>query len=530
MPQKISSKVEPSGEKQIKNILKYPQPSINFSPHVPPLKRMRDKTKINIRYCLIAPYAYAHIYWSPLEYELVYEIEEPELTEEEKKSKDQLIDALKSMIDFDVVIEKDLDSLLDYIHRRLKILAFELEMDLSYESYNKIYYYLCRDFVGMNEIEPILRDYFVEDIECNGIDTPVYIVHRYYKNIKTNVEFENLGKAESFTEKLAQRCGKHISYSQPILDGSLPDGSRVNATYTKDITSKGPSFTIRKFTQTPWTPPQLLSFKTLSLEMMAYLWMLVENKMNILVAGGTGSGKTTLLNVLAFFIPSEARVVSIEDTKELNLPRENWLPGVSRVATGRGEFGEIDLFTLLKASFRQRPDYIIVGEVRGKEAFVLFQGMASGHPSISTIHAESVETVIKRLESPPIELSPTLLNVLDCVCIMTSATVKKQDTRKLKEIVEIINVDESGIALTNTPFIWSPVDDEFYSKKTSRIFEKISLRSGKSPGEIEEEFRKRVQLLYLLVQQKKYGFHEVQDIINEYHKNPEGVLKKFGIV
>ena len=516
-------------ENQIKNILKYPQPDINFSPQIPPLKKIKDKTKIDIRYCVIAPYAYVHIYWNPKEYELAYEVEEPELTEEEKQFKEQLIDALKSMINFDVVIEKDLNSLLEYIHQRSKILAFELEMNLSYESYNKIYYYLCRDFVGMNETEPILRDFFVEDIECNGIDTPVYIVHRYYRNIKTNIEFENLSKAESFTEKLAQRCGKHISYSQPILDGSLQDGSRVNATYTKDITSRGPTFTIRKFTQTPWTPPQLISFKTLSLEMMAYLWMLIEYKMNILIAGGTGSGKTTLLNVLAFFIPSESRVVSIEDTRELNLPRENWLPQVSREATGRGEFGEIDMFDLLKASFRQRPDYIVVGEVRGKEAFVLFQGMASGHPSLSTIHAESVETVIKRLESPPIELSPTLLNVLDCVCIMTSAMIKKHDTRKLKEIIEIINVDKSGTALTNTPFIWNPIDDEFYSKKTSKIFEKISLRSGKSREEIEEEFRKRVQFLYFLVQQKKYGFHEVQDIINEYHKNPEGVLKRFGI-
>lgn len=521
MPQKII--------KQIKNLLKYPKPIINFSPQIPPLRKIKNKTEIDIRYCLIAPYAYVHIYWDPQEYELLYEVEEPELTKEEKESKDQLIEALKSLVNFDIVIEKDLDSLLEYIHQKAKIFAFELEMDLSYESYNKIYYYLCRDFVGMNEVEPMLRDFFIEDIECNGIDTPIYIVHRYYRNIKTNIKLENLARAESFTEKLAQRCGKHISYSQPILDGSLQDGSRVNATYTKDITSRGPSFTIRKFTQTPWTPPQLVSFKTLSLEMMAYLWMLVEHKMNILIAGGTGSGKTTLLNVLAFFIPPEARVVSIEDTRELNLMRENWLPGVSRSATGTGEFGEIDLFTLLKASFRQRPDYIIVGEVRGKEAYVLFQGMASGHPSISTIHAESVETVIKRLETPPIELPPTLLNILDCVCVMGQATINKQETRKVKEIVEIINVEKSGAALTNTPFIWNPTDNEFYFKRTSKIFEKIALRYGKSREEIEQEFRKRVQLLYLLIQQKKYGFREVQDIINEYYKNPDGILKKFGI-
>src|SRR3989339_628798 len=517
-------------EKQKNNILKYPMPDINFSPQIPSLKKIKDKTKIDVRYCLIAPYAYAHIYWDPKEYELFYEIEEPELTAEEKKLKDQIIEALKSLVDFDMIIDKDLSSLLEYIHQRARILAFELEMEISYESYNKIYYYLCRDFVGMNETEPILRDFFVEDIECNGVDTPIYVVHRYYRNIKTNVEFENLAKAENFTEKLAQRCGKHISYSQPILDGSLQDGSRVNATYTKDITSRGPTFTIRKFTQTPWTPPQLISFKTLSLEMMAYLWMLVEHKMNILIAGGTGSGKTTLLNVLAFFIPPEARVVSIEDTRELNLPRENWLPGVSRSATGTGEFGEIDLFTLLKASFRQRPDYIIVGEVRGKEAFVLFQGMASGHPSISTIHAESVDTVIKRLETPPIELPPTLLTTLDAVAIMAHAVVNKQETRKLREIVEIVDVNADGIALTNTPFAWDSSEDKFYSKKAMRAFEKISKRYGLSMEQLSSEFVLRARLLYEMYKKSIFGFEEVQKIINDYYKNPEEVLRSFGVL
>ena len=200
--------------------------------------------------------------------------------------------------------------------------------------------------------------------------------------------------------------------------------------------------------------------------------------MNILIIGGTSSGKTTLLNAIAFFIPPEARVVSIEDTRELNLPRENWLPSVERTSIGTKGVGDIDLFTLLRSSFRQNPDYVIVGEVRGKEAYVLFQGMASGHSSISTIHADSVDTVIKRLETPPIELPPTLLNVLDCVCIMTHAIVKKQETRKLKEIVEIINVSTDGKATTNTPFMWNPSDDSFYFKKNSKVFEKIAKRKG----------------------------------------------------
>lgn len=511
------------------DVFKYERPQINFSPEVPPLQKIKDKAKVDIRHCLISPFAYAHIYWNSLKNELFYEVEEPTLTDEEREIRDRIIETMRRMIDFDVVLEKDLNSLLDYIDKRMKALMFELRINVSYESYRKIYYYLCRDFIGLNEVEPLLRDFFVEDIECNGVDVPIYIVHRHYRNIKTNVKMESVTRAQGFVEKISQRCGKYISYSQPILDGSLPDGSRVNATYTSDITSRGPTFTIRKFTKIPWTPPQLLSFRTLSLEMMAYLWLLVEHKMNILVAGGTGSGKTTLLNALAFFIPPEARVVSLEDTRELNLPRENWLPAVARSAIGLGGIGEIDLFELLKASFRQRPDYIIVGEVRGKEAFVLFQGMASGHSAISTIHAESVDSVIKRLETPPIELSPSLVNVLDCICIMTHAIVNKQDTRKVKEIVEIINVEDNGVALTNTPFIWNPADDEFYFKRTSKILEKISLRYGKSLKEIEEDFYRRVQLLYALAQRKIIGFHEVQEIVNEYRKVPEKVLNRFGI-
>ena len=403
----------------------YPKVKINFHPIIPPLDRIRDKTKLDIRYCVISPFAFIHIYWDEKEYELVYDIEEPILNEQEKDYREQLTSAIKDLINFEEVIERNEAALLEYIDKRLKILAMEFGMDIPYESYTKIYYYLCRDFMGINEIEPMLMDYFVEDVECNGLNSPIYIIHRLYRNIKTSISLTNSDRLESLVEKLAQRCGKHISYADPILDGTLPDGSRVNATYTTDITSKGPTFTIRKFTTTPWTPTQLISFRTLSPEMMAYLWILVQYKMNILITGGTASGKTTLLNAVAFFIPPEARVVSIEDTRELNLPRENWLPSVVRGSTGNRKENEITLFTLLRSSFRQNPDYVIVGEVRGREASVLFQGMASGHSSVSTMHADSVETLVKRLETPPIELSPTLLNVLDCVCIMTHAIVKK---------------------------------------------------------------------------------------------------------
>ena len=515
--------------KQKIDLQSYPKVEIEFSPRIPPLKRPKNKTEIDVRYCLVAPFAYVHIYWDPKAYELIYEVEEPTLDEQEIKFKEQIVSTMRSLINFDTVIEKDQQVLLDYIDKRFKLLAAELGFNISYETYRKIYYYICRDFIGFNETDPLLKDYFVEDIECNGVDTHIYIVHRIYRNLRTNLKFDNMDRLESFVEKLAQKCGKYISYAKPILDGSLPDGSRVNATYTKDITSKGPTFTIRKFTKTPWTPTQLLNFRTLSPEMLAYLWLLIEYKMNLLITGGTASGKTTLLNAIAFFIKPEARVVSIEDTRELNLPRENWLPSNARTATGTGNLGEIDLFTLLRSSFRQNPDYVIVGEVRGKETSVLFQGMASGHSSISTIHADSIDTVIKRLQTPPIELSPTLLNVLDCACIMTHAVVNKQETRKLNSIVEVININNQGIAMTNTPFFWDPAKDQFYFKKNSKIFQKICKRHGLKMEYLELEFRKRVQLLYNLYQKKIFEFQRVQDIINQYYKKPKEVLRRYGV-
>jgi flagellar protein FlaI len=257
--------------------------------------------------------------------------------------------------------------------------------------------------------------------------------------------------------------------------------------------------------------------------------MLVQYKANILITGGTASGKTTLLNALAFFIPPEARVVSIEDTREINLARENWLPSVARTAIGMGKVGEVDLFALLRNSFRQNPDYVIVGEVRGKESFVLFQGMASGHASISTMHADSVDTVIKRLETPPIELSPTLVNTLDAVAIMSHAIVKKQQTRKLRSIVEIVSVNPDGIALTNTPFIWNPADDKFYYKKESKVFEKIMVRYGLTREEMMREFELRTKLLFEMFKRKIFGFERVQREINEYYKTPKTVLAKYGI-
>ncbi|MBM3247799.1 type II/IV secretion system ATPase subunit, partial [Candidatus Pacearchaeota archaeon] len=501
---------------------------INLVSSIPPLPIVKDKTQVDVRYVVLSPYVSVHVYWSNTDKELKYEVEEPILNENQKELLKKVEDAMVEMINVNVIVDNTQEALVKYINKTARDLIDQLGLGVSEDDFYKIFYYLYRNFVGLNEIEPLIKDYFIEDIECNGFGTPIYIVHRVYKNIKTNIIFNDVERLTSFVEKISQRCGKYISYATPIMDGSLPDGSRVNATYTAEISSRGPTFTIRKFTKIPWTPTQLINFNTLSPEMLAYLWILIQYKNNILIAGGTASGKTTLLNAIAFFISPESRVVSIEDTRELSLFRENWLPSVARSSVGVGNIGEVSLFNLLKSSFRQNPDYVIVGEVRGEEASVLFQGMASGHSSLSTIHADSVDTLIKRLETPPINLSPTLINTIDCVTIMTHAVVGQQETRKLREIVEIVNVNPDGIAITNTPFVWNSRDNKFYFKKASHVFEKISKRYGFTIEELEKEFKNRTLLLNELVKRKISNYKEIQEIVNHYYKSPEAVLRAFG--
>jgi flagellar protein FlaI len=502
---------------------------INTNPSIPALPKFDDKRKIDVRYMLIPPYASAHIYWNTKVNELVYDIEEPLLQDYERDILEKIEKAMTELININVAVENTIEATTEYIDKTARLLIDELNIRISNETYSRIFYYLFRDFIGMNELDPLLRDYFIEDVECNGVDTPVYIVHRAYRNLRTSLVYTDIEKLASFVEKLAQRSGRYISYAQPLLDGSLPDGSRVNATYTKDVTSRGPTFTIRKFTKIPWTPIQLINMNTLSPEMLAYFWILIQYKCSILIAGGTASGKTTLLNAVAFFIPPEARVVSIEDTREINLPRENWLPAVARTSIGMGKVGEVDLFDILKSSFRQTPDYLIVGEVRGKEAFVLFQGMASGHASISTMHADSVDTLIRRLQTPPIELSPTLVNSLDCVAIAAHAIIDRKESRRLREVVEIVNVNRDGTALINTPLLWDPSKDIFFYKKQSKVFERISARHGIPLEKLQIEFTVRTRLIYEMYKRKIFEFEEVQKIINDYYKNPIEVLAKFNI-
>jgi flagellar protein FlaI len=508
---------------------------IDLTPKKIELPAYEQKRSINVRYPLIPPYAFAHLYWDEKQNELIYAIEEPVLDQTEREVLELIRLGLEEMINISFIRAAKSSILLQYLERNVKSILIELGTKVSRKTYNKLMYYIYRDSVGLNEIEPLLNDYYVEDIECNGLNFPIYIVHRKYQNIKTSVIFNDGPYMTDLIEKLAQKTGRYISYAKPLLDGTLPDGSRVNATYTEDITTRGPTFTIRKFTKEPWTPVHLIISKTATPESFAYLWLVIEHKFNVMVVGETASGKTSFLNCIVDFIPPEARICSIEDTRELNLAHLNWLPAVTRAGFGMPtilgtQYGEITLFDLLKETFRQNPDYVIVGEIRGKEAYVLFQGMASGHPSFSTFHAASVDTVVKRLETPPISLSPSLVEALDVVCICVHVKDQNQNIRKLKEIDEIQEVQEGlGKAKYQKVFGWNPIDDKITFSGESSVFERITKRSGKTKEELIKELKTRAELLKKMAEQNIAAFSEFNQIINDYYKNPEAVKKKFGI-
>ena len=507
---------------------------IDVRPKLIKLPEFKDKTKINVRYPLLPPYAFAHVFWDVEHQELLYNVEEPVLTPTEQEVLKLIQLGLEEMINVSYVRAAKMKVLIDYLEKNVQSIIVELGTKVSQQTYQKIMYYVYRDAVGLNRIEPLMYDYNIEDIECNGVDHAIFIVHRKYENLKTNIIYDSQGEMIDFVEKLAQKAGKYVSYAKPLLDGTLPDGSRVNATYTEDITTRGPTFTIRKFTKDPWTPVHLLSSNTTSSEVLAYLWLAIEHKFNVMVIGETASGKTTFLNALLYFIPAEARICSIEDTRELNIAHDNWLPSVTRSGFGipnivGQQYGEITLFDLLKESFRQNPDYVVVGEIRGKEAYVLFQGMASGHPSFGTFHAASVETFVRRMQTPPINLPASLVESLDIVCVVTHIKDQHRNVRRMKVLNEVIKVTGTSDVNTNDYFQWDPLKDTTGKRGSSHIFERITERTGITKNELEKEMSIRSKLLDKISQEVNTDHKNIAAIFNAYYKNKAAVLSKYGV-
>jgi len=409
------------------------------------------------------------------------------------------------------------------LRTKIQSLIETYNLKISQKSLNIIQYYAVRDFVHLGKIEPILHDHMIEEISCDGTDIPIYLWHREYESIPTNIIFKTDEELENFTRKLAYATGKNVSLANPIVDSSLPDGSRINMTFGREITKRGCTFTIRKFKADPITVVDLVKFNTMSSESAAFLWYAVEKRMTMLVAGGTASGKTTTLNTLASFIVPGQKIVTIEDTAELNVPHDNWISSVSRESFAGSGGGDITQFDLLRAALRQRPDFIIVGETRGKEAFTLFQAMATGHGGFSSIHSDSVEATLTRLTSDPMNIGKDLIaNTLDIVLMQLKIKHKGQSVRRMMQITELAGVDKkSGEIIYNDVFKWDPETDTHQMTGKSLILEKISTDIGEPLEQIALEIKKRKHVIEWMIHNDIRNHKDVSSTIMEFYSDPD---------
>ena len=375
-----------------------------------------------------------------------------------------------------------------------------------------------------------MKDEGIEDISCDGHHVPIFIYHKKYDAIPTNVSFKNEQELNSFVVRLAQICGKQISIYSPIVDGKLPDGSRLQTTLARTVT-RGSTFTIRKFKENPLTPIDLIDFQSLSLDMAAYFWMAIEKGASILFCGGTASGKTTALNAISLFIPAQHKIVTIEDTREVNLPHKNWIAGTTRKgfsASDEKTGKDIDMFDLIRAALRQRPRVIMVGEVRGKEAYSLFQAMATGHTAYATIHASTIHTLIQRLENPPIELPRALLTSLDVIVFQNAIEIKGKTVRRMTSVTEIVKLDpDTNQLIFMEPFHWvSKTDDRFEIGGGSKILNNIKVQNDWTDEQLEEELENRKIILSWMLQNNIRDYKDVGRIVYDYSKYPDKLLKK----
>ncbi len=455
-----------------------------------------------------------------------YLLYEPKLSRFERELAERLYEDMRDVLILtdDEILEEREKVLMEKMSR----LLHEYHVKMEDRGLFKLQYYLLRNFLGWSRLDPLMLDPNIEDISCDGSEIPIFLYHRRFRNIRTNVSFDE-DTLYSLAILLAQRSGKHISVSQPMLDATLPDGSRLQLTLGKEVTSRGTSFTIRKFREVPFTPIELIDYGTFNVDQLVYFWLAIENNKSLLFVGGTASGKTTSLNAVSLFIPPLSKVVSIEDTREITLYHDNWIASVTRETVTESSGSKIDMFDLLKAAMRQRPEYILVGEVRGVEAQTLFQAMNTGHTTFSTLHANSVDAAIHRLENPPLNVPRNMVQALDIVTIQALVYRGKERVRRSLEVVEIAGIDPgTGNLRVNTVFEYDPVSDVHSYTGRSQVYTKIMEVRGWSREEMIAEMEKRRSIIQAMHDQGIIDYVNVTRIFQAYFINPENVLENIG--
>ncbi len=482
-------------------------------------------------YPIVEPYSYARIVYDNTYNEHIYHIIEPPLSDKEKEIIDLIKDSLQRTLEYEMDKMKIKDKR-EYLKKSIGSFIKSRGMRLEPATSEKIYYYIIRDYVGYGPVDALMNDQYIEDVSCDGTDVPLFVFHQKYESIRTDVRFEEEVELNNFVIYLGQRCAKQVSVALPILDGTTGEGHRVQATYGTEVTTRGSSFTIRRFKKKPFTPVEMIKFGTANHEMVAYFWMLVEHGLAMIVAGGTASGKTATLNALCLFIRPGAKIVSMEDTREIQLPHENWIPGATRTGVGEKGLdgkaaGEIDMYELVRAALRQRPNYIIVGEVRGKEAQTMFQAMATGHTTYSTMHADSVKSMVNRLENPPISIPRILLTALNFVIIQKHVRVGDSIVRRIVKVIELVGFEpETNELITNTVYDWDQRTDSFLYKGHSFLLDGLMEMMNMTHDEMGAEMRRRVDIIKYLEENDITDFRKISSIVISYFKEPEETAQK----
>ena len=473
-----------------------------------------DRERFLEVYPVNEPYAYIAVEASQPH---TYQVCEVGLTRGEEELLKEIRSWLYETIDVDLASAAKPE---DFLRPKVQEIIRDFGIPLDSLSMEKIMYYVVRDLIGYGKLDPILRDKKAEDISADGPGIPLYVYHQKYGSLESNVVF-NQEELDSIIYKLAQRSGRHISMARPLLDASLPNHDRLQLSIGSQVTTKGSTFTVRKFRETPFTPIDLIDLGTISVEMAVYLWMAVENGFNILIAGGTASGKTTFLNTISMFIPPSCKVVSIEDTREINLAHQNWIPSVTRET---GERGSIDMFDLLRTALRQRPEYLLVGEVRGQEASTLFQAMATGHITFSTVHADSVESLVKRLTKPPINVPLMLLDSIDIVALVSMVKVGDIRARRCTNVTEVTGVDFDNETL-KTNVVFRSTAGSFQFSGESKVFIETMEKLNMSEEELSAEYARRLRIMNLLRENKVHDFYGLSKVLFDYSIRPDEVEK-----
>ncbi|MGB7787305.1 type II/IV secretion system ATPase subunit [Methanoregula sp.] len=494
---------------------------------------------VNLTYVVEVPFQFVHIEYSRLEGMMIYSVVEPELSETERSALTIIENAFEKLVSTNAELI-DAEQREKYLHERFYSLVHIFGLSLTDSQKERMYFHLRKQYLGYSRIDTLMKDKYIEDISCNGSDMYLYVQHRTYGSVRTNVKFGEV-ELNNFVLRLAQISGRHVSLLQPIRDLTLPDGSRGNITLGGEVTKKGSTFTIRKFRANPISSIELMDYGSIDAQQLAFMWILMEYKRSILVSGGTATGKTTFLNVLCSFIPPEYKIVSIEDTAELNLMHPNWIQSITRTGFGTSDSGasgvsgmsggggkspgDISLYDLLVAALRQRPEFIIVGEVRGGEAFTLFQAIAVGHAALGTIHAGSMDELLARVESNPMNVPRSLLSNLDLVIFPMHIKKGERSMRRIANIVEILELDrDSGDLITNTVYKWLPDVDIFQWQGRSFLFDKIRDTYGVSKEVLTDELKYRTDFIIWMQKHNIREYHAVTKMVQLYYRDKEEVL------